>query len=180
MLLTVKKTETGAAPKLLRRAWNDIHRDAAKFAGIYWHTHFRPLHFKNLATRRYGYQFRQGENMQGAKGFRRTYTGQKLRKFGHTRPLVFTGTSERLTEIEDVRATATGGQFGSAKATVVMHARALNFRPYAHSPDMRKELTTVIPEELEEIGQAVQIFLERRYQFHRMTQVTTLGPSGPI
>ncbi len=185
MELVVTKVETGCTPKLLKRAWNDIHRDAAKFAGIYWHTHFRPLHFKNLATRRYGYQFRQGENLQGTPGFRRSYTGQKLRKFGHTRPLVFTGTSERLTEIQDVRATATGGQYGSAQARVVMPARALNFRPYPHSPDMRKELTTVIPEELDEISRATQIFLEQRYRLIAMTEVTQMsGPSfggaGPI
>jgi hypothetical protein len=180
MELTVTKTETGPTPKLLKRAWNDIHRDAAKFAGEYWHIHFRPLHFRNVATRRYGYQFRQGENLRGAKGFRRSYTGQKLRKFGHTRPLVFSGDSERLTEIRDVRATATGGQFGSAQARVVMPANTLNFRRYPQSPDMRKELTTVIPEEINEISQATQIFLEQRYRLIALTEVTTFRSGGPI
>lgn len=180
MELTVTKTETGCTPKLLKRAWNDIHRDAAKFAGIYWHTHFRPLHFRNLATRRYGYAFRQGENLQGAKGFRASYTGQKLRKYGHTRPLVFSGNSERLTEIQDVRATATGGQYGGARARVVMPAPTLNLRRWPSSPDMRKELTTVIPEEIEEISQATQIFLEQRYRLIALTEVTTYRPGGPI
>ena len=163
MLLTVTQTESGPTPKNLRRHWNDIHREAAVFAGDYWHTRFRPLHFKNLATRRYGYQPRQGEALQGAKGFRRSYTGQKLQMFGHTRPLVYTGQSETLSEQRTIVATAKGGQFGSATASVRMPTSGLNRRSSPRSPNMAQELRTVIPEEIDEIGQAVRAFLAQRY-----------------
>lgn len=180
MLLTVTKTERGATPKLLGREWNNIHRAAAENAGWYWHQHFRPLHFKNLATRRYGYAFRQGENLQGAKGFRSSYTGQKLRKMGHTRPLTFTGNSETLAAYPNIKATATHGQFGSAKVTIAMNCPTLNLRRWPSSPNMRKELITVIPEEIAEISRETEKFLAERFRLITLTEVTTFRSSGPI
>lgn len=183
--LLTTKTETGCTPRqllaaLTGREWNDIHRDAAEFAARFWHTHFRPLHFKNSATRRYGYQFRQGENLQGAKGFRRSYTGQKLQQKGHTRPLVWSGDSERFTQILNIRATAKGGQYGTARATVIMNAPTLNLRSSPSSPNMRQELTTVIPEELDEISRQTHEFLAQRYRMLTVMDITRFRESGPI
>ena len=179
MELQVVKTETGATPKLLKREMAEIGRDAGRFAGGFWHSEFRPLHFKNLATTRYGYALRQGEGLRGQKGFYRTYTGQKLKRLGHTRPLIGwnpshpseSGGSMRATEIQDVRATY---RSGLVRIRVVMHAPKLNFRRWPTSPDMRKELTTVIPEELEAIAQATRGFLATRINLIRSSQVTVL------
>lgn len=59
-----------------------------------WHTRFLPMHFEESAKRRYGYTARQGERMdRGSRAYRRSYTGRKERKFGHTKALVYTGRS---------------------------------------------------------------------------------------
>jgi hypothetical protein len=173
MELVVKKTETGATPRILRRDLERIAREAGQYVGQYWHRKFRPLHFRNLATTRYGYQLRQGERGSGyERGFRRSYTGQKLRKFGHTKPLVYTGDSERRTEIENIRSTYRAGM---VRIHVIMNAPTLNFRRWPHSPDMRQELTTVIPEELAEMSEAASGFLRQRIELIRQTQVVMLG-----
>lgn len=174
MDLVVKKTETGGTPRILRRDFERIARETGDYIGQYWHRHFRPIHFTNRATNRYGYQPRQGERGSGYdKGFRRSYTGQKLRKFGHTRPLEYTGDSKRRTEIEHVRSTY---RAGFVRVHVIMNAPTLNFRRWPTSPDMRKELTTVIPEEFEEMGRAASGFLRDRIELIRQTQVVMMAP----
>lgn len=148
MELLVKKTYGGVSPTLLRGEIAALAREAARFMGVYWHTHFRPLHFDDVAWVRYNYAPRTAK-----------YTLRKFRKHGHTRPLVWSGDSERRTQIQDVRATYRGGM---AIARVVMHAPTLNFRKHPESPDMRAELTTVIPEEMQEISAAVGEFIRQR------------------
>lgn len=155
---TVRKR--GMTPKVAKRVLNGIHRDAMHNLGVQWHANYRELHFKNLASARYGYTPRAGERGRPAKRFDRSYTGRKLKQFGHTRPLVLTGESEQATRQLDVRATA---KRGTAQVKIVLHAPKLNFR-YRGSPiDMRAELTTVIPEEAEALSQATSDFLSQRY-----------------
>lgn len=176
MELVVKKTETGATPRILRRDFERIARETGQFVGQYWHRKFRPIHFTNAATTRYGYALRQGERGSAfyeQKGFRRSYTGQKLRRFGHTRPLEWTGDSKRRTEIENIRSTY---RAGIVRVRVIMNAPTLNYRRWPSSPDMRKELTTVIPEELAEMAEAATGFLRDRLELIRQSQVVMLTP----
>lgn len=156
--LVTRKTYSGLAPVLLKREIGTLAREAGHFAGVYWHQHFRPLHFLPIAFARYGYAVRS-----------KKYSVRKYRLKGHSDPLVFSGESRRRTEIEDVRARYRGGV---AHVSVVMHAPTLNFRRHPESPDMRGELTTLIPEELAEIGQATNEFLRRRLALMRQSVVT--------
>ncbi len=162
---------TGPTPKLLRRELNNCHRDAAANMGEFWHERFRAKHFTNAGATEYGYTPRQGERGRPSGKFRSSYTGRKLTKFGHTRPLVYTGESERRTRQLDVRATAKRGE---ARVRVVLHAPALNFR-YSGSPiDMRYEMTTVSQRESEAIAEETATFLKYRYRLIKETKTEKL------
>jgi hypothetical protein len=137
---------TGAVPELLlseRRAqgrWNTIRREAWIVAGNYWHREFRPKHFTKAGAREYGYMPRAGESGNTRPKFAQSYTGRKLKKMGHTRPLVWSGTSETLSKIRVVRATATKTK---SKAEVVLRTPGLNRQHKDSQIPMRDEMTAV-------------------------------------
>lgn len=155
MNLIFKVTEEGATPGILKREWSALMSRVWAGAGKLWHSEIRRKHFKNSATREYGYKPRSGEAGSGKafKGMRRnsagrlvrfeSYTAKKLRKQGHTRPLVLTGQSMRLTEIARISSTGKGGR-------VSMNSPGFNRRSPG-GPDMRAELTAVSRVDLERI-----------------------------
>lgn len=157
--ITAGFLERGPTPKLLKRQLNAIHRDTAVELGEHWHKEFRPKHFTSRGASEYGYQPRGGERGSN-QPFKGSYTARKLKKLGHTRPLVYTGRSEGLAAIRDIRATA---KKGAATARVVIHARGLNFRSSARSPDMRKEITTISQAEAAELTQLANRRLQARF-----------------
>jgi hypothetical protein len=72
----------------LREAWRQV--------GEYWHHELAPKHFTTAGGSEYGYLPRAGERgAAGKKGFAKSYTGRKLRKMGHTRPLAWSRESEQ-------------------------------------------------------------------------------------
>lgn len=141
-------TETGAVPGVLKRELNRLLKQAWETLGIYWHANFREKHFTHAGATEYQYDKRQGEDRsQGGKGFFRTYTGRKLRRFGHTLPLVWSGASRTRSRIRDVRATRAG-------VRVVINAPTLNFRKgrLATGKTMREEMTTVSAKERRDLA----------------------------
>lgn len=170
-MLTTKITETGPTPKLLRREANEIHRQTALEMGDHWFHNFRAKHFTTAGASEYGYTPRQGERGNaGLKGFRRSYTGRKLRLKGHTRPLVYSGQSENLTKIKDVRATATKEE---AKGRVVIHAPTFNRKGKGSRCDMRAEIQTISAPETVILAQVAGSGIARRYKAIRDSQTTT-------
>ncbi len=160
--------ETGPTPGILKRALPRLNKAAWKAAGIFWHTEFRPLHFLRSATRRYGYLPRSGSRLpRGSKGFRRSYSGRKLRKYHHMKPLVFSGQSRDLTKIRNIKATSKG-------VRVSMNAPALNARPKDGRIRMHKELRKVIPAEREAIAEVLAKEFERQADRIRTTLVTEI------
>ncbi len=78
---------SGAAPgALTRKEWALIRKAAYVGVAEYWHRVLRKKHFTKSAESEYGYARRQQE-----------YTATKMRRFGHARPLVYTGRSMRRT-----------------------------------------------------------------------------------
>lgn len=127
----------GAVPRLAQRELRRLLRDSFEDAGVFWHRMFRRKHFTKAGAREYGYTPRKGEQAgRGSKAFRRSHTGRKLRQFGHTLPLVFTGQSRQLTRIRDIRATSKG-------VRIVMRAPGLNRRPRGGRINLREEMTRV-------------------------------------
>jgi hypothetical protein len=155
---TVRKR--GMTPKVGLRLLNSIHRQGMHELGEAWRDRYRPLHFQNAAMSRYSYTPRQGERGRTGRSFARSYTGRKLRTKGHTRPLVWSGESEQITRTPNIEATA---KRGTARVSVKMRAYTLNFR-YPGSPiDMRAELTTVIPQESQELAAGLSKHLAMEY-----------------
>lgn len=137
--LLVQVEYRGAVPSRMRSVLRAANKAAFLEIGELWHKVMRPKHFTEEGARKYGYQKRKGEGESG-RAFWRSYTGRKMRKFGHTRPLEWSGLSKTLTAMRDVRATSTG-------ARVVMRANALNFRNPHSTINMRDELTRITPDE---------------------------------
>jgi hypothetical protein len=121
----------------MKREMNRILKECWSLIGQLWHREMRPKHFTHAGAREYGYTPRSGESARPcSKGFRRSYTGRKLRKFGHTLPLVYTGTSRGLTRTGNITATSKG-------VRIAMHAPALNLRPKGGTINLYDEMTRI-------------------------------------
>jgi hypothetical protein len=115
---------------VLTGAWMDV--------GTWWHKEIRPKHFTTAGGTEYGYTPRSGERgSPGRKGFKATYTGRKLKKYGHTRPLELTGESKQATAASyDILPKSDG-------VRITMNAPRLQFRNRNSSINMADELTRV-------------------------------------
>ncbi|MFQ5414658.1 MAG: hypothetical protein ACE5E6_09395 [Phycisphaerae bacterium] len=154
-VLKFRILEKGATPGIMKRELNKLTQKGLEAIGLWWHRAMRPKHFTHAGAREYGYLPRVGERGNpGEKGFRRSYTGQKLRKFGHTNPLEFTGESKTLARIRDVRA-------NSKRVRIVIHANKFNFRNPHSKINMREEMTTVSTREQKQLVRLFDRFLGR-------------------
>lgn len=159
----------GATPgELARRALNDIMRAAYQQLGIYWVLHFRAKHFTNAGATEYGYAPRDGERGRPGKyGFKRSYTGRKLRIAGHTRPLVSgrKGPDHEPSSEEQTARTATVQAFSANKRSRVevrMTAPRLNFTRGAIN--MRDELTRISRPEQTILQRLLNRYLDSRFR----------------
>jgi len=138
------------------REWNNIVKQAWGKVGFLWFKEMRPKHFTRAAYKEYGYQPRQGElgtRQLRQRGFRSSYTGQKLRKFGHTNPLVYSGTSLRRSRSGRITATSKG-------VRITLPTNALNLRRTAQHPDMAAELRTISETEVRRIELFLKTYIE--------------------
>ncbi len=173
-MIEVTIKESGATPKLMARVANQVHREAAKDLAVFWHDNFVRKHFTQAGATEYGYTPRRGqEGSPGSKGFKKSYTGRKLAMKGHTRPLVWSGTSYLLVIASRNNVTATATK-GTAHARLRMNAPALNFRNPHTRIDMRKELTTISPREAAEMSVAARDYIDARYRALRDQETTTV------
>ena len=98
ILLKMKSSEGADFQNLTKRLQGQFIKQGMSEAGKLWHVDIRPKHFTNRGATEYGYRPRQGERGSGGK-FNSSYTARKLRKFGHTRPLEYTGETKRMSRI---------------------------------------------------------------------------------
>jgi hypothetical protein len=125
---------------LTKSDFRHIGRTAMTSVGWLWHRKFKGLHFQPFAGAKYGYARRSPSYNRAEQAW------GKKRAPGPTRPLVFTGESERLAMSSNtVRSKATS--FEKYHADVIVNAPALNRRNKNTAIDMRREVTTVIPSE---------------------------------
>lgn len=122
----------------------DALRAAMRTVGLMWHREYKPLKFRNSATRRYDLKPRMGERGSPAP-FRGSYTQKKLKKFGHTRPFEWSGKSRQSAMASNrVIAKATSSKQGRCEAIVV--APKFN-RSVGQRINLREEFERVLPEE---------------------------------
>ncbi|MGB0714271.1 MAG: hypothetical protein ACPGXK_00220 [Phycisphaerae bacterium] len=146
-MIVFRVTQTGPMPREVRKQLPLIKKKAFMAAGRFWHRYFRPKHFTAKGAREYGYAPRKGERGSG-RAFKGSYTARKLKRFGHTRPLVYTGESAQLARIMDVRGTSRGSR-------TVIHARGLNRRNPNSTINMRDEMTRISRGEVQRLTKLI-------------------------
>lgn len=129
-----------------KRLWNEALRRVFAAVGTEWHQEYYERHFTHAGAEQYGYYKRKGELASpGSKEFRRSYTGKKLKRFGHTLPLRYTSTAYQLGKVAIVRSNSRGGK--------VILPRAFNWQHPKSRIVMRDEITKVLPAEADHLRQ---------------------------
>jgi len=122
--------------------FGSVRREGLQEIARLWHTGYLPLHFREFAASRYGYQARS-----------RQYQRRKRRRQGHARPMVWSGRMERdLQSAAQIIADP-----DSAEIRMASRARALNL----HGPQFREELTAVAPEEADRFARTLDDYIGR-------------------
>jgi len=143
----------GAVPgsaQLSQANFNRVKKHTWIKRGHQWHDQFRDIHFTKQGAAKYGYRKRVGEE-SGARGkkFWQSYTGEKLRRFGHTDPLVYTGQTRRRARQRKITATATKTK---SKLRITLNTPVLKFRPKGWPYSLRAEMVQVAPDEVKAIA----------------------------
>jgi hypothetical protein len=148
--------------------FRELSKQAAGDGAYHWHRKILPQHFTNAASTRYGYTPRIGERgRSGGTKFARTYTGRKLRLYGHSRPLVWTGESMLRALVPAVRRTARG-------AKAVIHSPGFNRRPKGGLINMRSELERFTVPENEEVAKVCEAGLTNRIKSLQTTEIIVI------
>lgn len=145
-----KATMTSGVVESMRERAGLAVTQAYKAMGDHFHSHMKDDRFTEEHARKAHYTPRQGEGFDRAsKEFTPTYVANKLRRKGHTRPLVFSGKTLRSTEshrVDAISGILTGASIGEAQVRYPQ-ARGLNRRNPHSSVRMREEFLRVLPEE---------------------------------
>ena len=166
-MIVFRVTQTGPMPKELIKRLPKFKKEAFIEAGKLWHRHYRPKHFTLKGAREYGYAPRSGERGSG-RGFKGSYTARKLKKFGHTRPLVYTGESAQLARILDVRGTSKGSR-------TIIHARGFNRRNPKSEINMRDEMTRISDREAQQLTGFIGRMMNREMGKLLVVRSETIG-----
>jgi len=165
-LIDIRVRETGCTPRHLRKAMTGGKREAWHKTGVLFHAEMRDERFTAEHGRKAGYQPRQGEQAgQGGK-FWRTYTGQKLRKWRHKRPLEWSGETRRLVRSANITATTKLARVSYSGA------RKLNYRRWPSSPRMADEFRKLLPEEITKLAARYDESLDRYLATYQETTTT--------
>lgn len=140
-----------------KSAWNKKLTEVFRAVGRYWHEHFLPKHFTEAGAREYGYFARKGERLPpGSKAYRRSYTGRKERRFGHTLPLVHSGLSRSLARLLKLRVSSKGGR--------VLLPTGFNRKHPKSRIVMRDEITRISTGERDVLLHVAQTEMDRQLQ----------------
>lgn len=131
MIGFIRITERGPTPGQSRRVWNAAQKAAWLSDARMWVAAFREKHFTAAGAAEYRYARRTAK-----------YEADKQRRFGHTRPLEYTGESRRRTANATTSST-------SRRGVVRMNAPALNFQNPKGAAKPRLELTSISQREAE-------------------------------
>ena len=160
MFTSLRITTVGAVPgssQFGEEQFRGMLTNAWRAVGEKWHRDFRPKHFTVEGGKAYGYLPRSGDlRTPGSKAFFRSYQGRKFAKFGHTKPLVWSGTSEQQT------ATGTSIEPRVDGVRIVMNAPHLEFRNPRSQIDMQDELTRVTAPERAELAEVHNREMDRQ------------------
>ena len=141
----IKIRERGAVPRNMAKQHRQASRQAYQEIAEQHHRENTPKRFTKEHAAAAGYRKRKGEEMQfRTKAFWGSYTGRKLRKFGHALPLVFTGQTRDRARMATIQVTTNRGQ-------IRYSVNALNFNPWT-----RDEFISLTPAEVATLGQTFE------------------------
>ena len=146
------------------KEFRPISKLAWKRAGEYWHQHILKKHFRVRATGEYGYQERR-KCRSSAKGkLMPGYEEQKFWRFGHRRPLGYTGKMRRaVMRIRDVRTVADNDKRRGAAKIVLHGPRYLYaYRKDLGQPDKAAELQAISKRDERSIARVVDEVLQEK------------------
>ena len=168
MIGHIRIKERGATPRGMAKELNRIKKDTWRDTGIYFHRSMLPLRFTKRGGEMLRYAKRKGEGIpKSDPRYKRSYTGRKERKFGHTDPMVYTGESKGIARIRDVRSTSKG-------VKIVIGARKLNFRHPKSKIQMNVEIRRVTTQETNKLANEHDKNLDRRLKQIGTTKTTTV------
>lgn len=134
---------------MLRAALKEAWIDAAR----YFHDRMRDRRFSIEHAKAAGYAPRKGSDEPiGSKAFWRSYTGRKLKKYGHMRPLEFSGkTRAAMKSYVSLSSTSKGGK------AAYPGARAFNYKNPNSDPSMNLnlEFRKILPGEADELAKII-------------------------
>ena len=135
--IKIEIRERGPVPRKMKVAHNAAAKATWQETGLFFHATMSDDRFTQAHATLAGYQKRT-----------KAYTARKFKKFGHTRPLEYSGTTRRLVRTANIAATSKGAQVRYPGA------RAFNFRnPKARQPiNMAEEFRKIIPKEATELA----------------------------
>lgn len=165
-LVTIR--ERGPTPRNFRKVQGECQKAAWLATAAYYHRNLRDKRFTPEHAIEAKYYQRKGEGLpKGSKSYRRSYTGRKERKFGHTRPLEFSGRTRDKVRIATLSSTRSGGRAAYPGANVFnfRHPKsrinmAIEFRRLTNSEG--SELAGVFDRELDR--QLNQAYIEQTFK----------------
>lgn len=163
MIGTIRITEftaltRGGAKKEIRASLKKSWENAGRF----FHLNLRDKRFTREHALKAGYAPRKGEaSGTGSKGFFKSYTGRKLRRFGHTRPLEFTGETRSAMRAASITSTSNGAKVSYSGA------RKFNYKNPFSSPTMNlnAEFRTILPDEAKLIAKEIESEIDSNWVF---------------
>jgi hypothetical protein len=125
------------------KAFKEARTKAMKAVCDFWFQEIRPRHFTESAKSRYQYHART-----------KKYEERKFKRFGHTRPLVYTGTMERvLAQSVTIKASSKRGEIQMAQTADNWLKGYISFRgKNGTGPDKWLELQRIPPDEQNELA----------------------------
>lgn len=157
--VAISVKDRGPIGRGLKREFNKASAKAWYDSAMFFHTDLRDRRFDPAHQRAAGFAKRKGEGMvPGTKGFNRSYTGQKLSRFKHTRALEFTGGTRKAIRQTSISST---GNLGKA---AYRGASKFSFRHPKSRIRMWDEFRRLLPSEIQEIAKVYDQSLDANWQ----------------
>ena len=157
--LAVTVRDRGPIGRGLKAGFNRASKTAWERTGLHFHTTMRESRFDPEHQRKAGFALRKGQGMTpGSKAFKRSYTGRKLARFGHTRALEFTGDTRRAIRAASITSTSKGSRVAYRAAS------KFSFRHPKSRIRMQDEFRRILPEEATELARRYDAELDQLWQ----------------
>lgn len=150
--------DRGPIGRGLKSAFNAASKTAWYAAALHFHTELRDRRFEEDHQRAAGFALRKGQGMaKGSKAYRRSYTGRKEARFGHTRALEFTGETRKAVRSASISSTSNRGR------AAYRGASKFSFRHPKSRIRMQDEFRRLLDSEIRELAEVYDRELDKEW-----------------